>query len=265
MIDPQVSASTQPIPSASTDAPVVAVIPATAADVGAAVAKVAKVEKAAPAKSAVAKTAATKAPAAKTPVVKKVAAKKPLATTKPVPVKSAAKTAVKAVGKTVSKPAAPKPVVKSTPKPAAKPVAKPVTKPVTKAAPKPIAAPAPVKSAAKPADVKSVVAKQPVAKAPKPAKKVEVAPTPKSQVKSLKLAAKPKEKLVRDSFTMPQADFALIASLKNRALLLKRPTKKSELLRAGLHALQALTSAQLMVALNALVPLKAGRPKRDAD
>ncbi|MNW10738.1 hypothetical protein D3C71_2080140 [compost metagenome] len=61
---------------------------------------------------------------------------------------------------------------------------------------------------------------------------------------------------------MPQQDFGLIAVLKDRALGFKRPAKKSELLRAGLHALQQLTDAQLRGALDSLAPLKAGRPKK---
>ena len=71
----------------------------------------------------------------------------------------------------------------------------------------------------------------------------------------------PKAKLVRDSFTMPQKDFALIAVLKDRALSFKRPTKKSELLRAGLHALAVLNAAALRTALESLTPLPTGRPK----
>lgn len=73
--------------------------------------------------------------------------------------------------------------------------------------------------------------------------------------------AKPHVKLVRDSFTMPREDFDLIAQLKARALDFKRPAKKSELLRAGLQVLAALPDAQLHAALDALRPLKAGRPK----
>lgn len=77
-------------------------------------------------------------------------------------------------------------------------------------------------------------------------------------------AGKVRSKLVRDSFTMPEQDFGLIAALKERALNFKRPTKKSELLRAGLQALQLLPDAKLRIALDALVPLKAGRPKKRA-
>jgi len=74
--------------------------------------------------------------------------------------------------------------------------------------------------------------------------------------------SKAQTKLVRDSFTMPQLDFDLVAVLKGRALAFQRPAKKSELLRAGLHALQALGDAQLRKALDSLTPLKAGRPKK---
>ena len=73
--------------------------------------------------------------------------------------------------------------------------------------------------------------------------------------------AKPHVKLVRDSFTMPREDFDLIAQLKARALDFKRPAKKSELLRAGLQVLATLPDVQLHAALDALRPLKAGRPK----
>jgi hypothetical protein len=61
---------------------------------------------------------------------------------------------------------------------------------------------------------------------------------------------------------MPEADFKLIASLKARALDAKRPAKKSELLRAGLHALEGLGATALVAALERLTPLKAGRPKK---
>jgi hypothetical protein len=103
--------------------------------------------------------------------------------------------------------------------------------------------------------------------AAKPAAKVTPArkpakPAPAPQPAEAAKAPKGKAKLVRDSFTMPQADFDLIAALKERALGFKRPTKKSELLRAGLQALTSLNDAALQAALNALPPLKPGRPKK---
>ena len=77
-----------------------------------------------------------------------------------------------------------------------------------------------------------------------------------------KKPSKQRVRLVRDSFTMPEPDFALIAALKARALAAKRETKKSELLRAGLQVLMALDDATLMNALGRLQPLKLGRPKK---
>ena len=71
-----------------------------------------------------------------------------------------------------------------------------------------------------------------------------------------------KLKLVRDSFTMPQADFALIAQLKTRALGFQRPAKKSELLRAGLQALAALNDEVLKAVLAQLPEIKTGRPRK---
>lgn len=87
---------------------------------------------------------------------------------------------------------------------------------------------------------------------------------PAKKSKPTAAPAKPKAKLVRDSFTMPQADFDLIAALKDRSLGFKRPTKKSELLRAGLQVLAGLKAPELKAALERLAPLKTGRPKKDA-
>ena len=66
--------------------------------------------------------------------------------------------------------------------------------------------------------------------------------------------------LVRDSFTMPEADFALIAQLKATALGAQRAAKKSELLRAGLQQLASLDAESLVTALNRLDIVKTGRP-----
>lgn len=95
------------------------------------------------------------------------------------------------------------------------------------------------------------------------------APAPVAAAKSAKAAPaakapkKPKPVLVRDSFTMPEVDFALIAALKKRALGARREAKKSELLRAGLHALAALEAKALVSALDRLAPVKIGRPRKE--
>lgn len=73
---------------------------------------------------------------------------------------------------------------------------------------------------------------------------------------------RPRPKLVRDSFTMPEADFSLIATLKATALAARRAAKKSELLRAGLRALALLDGKALAAALDRLEPVKTGRPKK---
>jgi hypothetical protein len=77
-----------------------------------------------------------------------------------------------------------------------------------------------------------------------------------------KKATKPRPRLVRDSFTMPEADFELIVSLKAKALDARRAAKKSELLRAGLRLLSGLEAKALAAALDKLEPVKIGRPKK---
>lgn len=69
-----------------------------------------------------------------------------------------------------------------------------------------------------------------------------------------------KPKLVRDSFTIPKAEYAAIDALKTRAIGLGTSVKKSELLRAGLMLLQALNDAGFKSALSAVPTLKTGRP-----
>ena len=108
---------------------------------------------------------------------------------------------------------------------------------------------------------KSVTAGQKTVATKAPAKKVAALAKKPTEVKE-QPAKKPKHKLVRDSFTMPGNDFQLIDQLKHRALGFKRPAKKSELLRAGLHVLNGLTDAKLKAALDALDPLKPGRPRK---
>jgi hypothetical protein len=100
-------------------------------------------------------------------------------------------------------------------------------------------------------------------KAPAAAAKAKPAAPEKRKSAPVAAPAQPlkKDKLVRDSFTLPREDFELIATLKDRALDFKRPTKKSELLRAGLQVLASLDQTKLRAALEALRPLKAGRPK----
>lgn len=73
-------------------------------------------------------------------------------------------------------------------------------------------------------------------------------------------AVKSKPKLVRDSFTIPKDEYALLAVLKERSIALGRPAKKGEVLRAGIAALHAMSDKQLRAALDAVPSLKTGRP-----
>ena len=76
-----------------------------------------------------------------------------------------------------------------------------------------------------------------------------------------KVASK-KPKLVRDSFTFPATDYALIGELKQRALKAGHEIKKSEILRAGLLALSALSESTLIETLGLIDKLKPGRPSK---
>jgi len=94
----------------------------------------------------------------------------------------------------------------------------------------------------------------------------EAAPVPKAAAKKtpktpLVVTAAAKPKLVRDSFTIPKAEYAVLESLKLRAATLARPSKKSEVLRAGIVVLNAMNDKAFVAALNAVTSLKTGRPK----
>src|SRR5258708_641918 len=67
-------------------------------------------------------------------------------------------------------------------------------------------------------------------------------------------------KVIRDSFTMPAADHALIGVLKKRCIGLGIAIKKSELLRAGLTVLERLPNESLAQVAAAVESVKTGRP-----
>ncbi len=72
----------------------------------------------------------------------------------------------------------------------------------------------------------------------------------------------PKLKMERDSFTMPKTEYAQFSALKERLAKLGQPTKKSELLRAGMMQLSAMTDAALKAAMSKVPTIKTGRPKK---
>jgi hypothetical protein len=143
--------------------------------------------------------------------------------------------------------------------PAAKPAARPRT---TRAA-----VPAPQAPAGKrtPVAAKKTTARPAVRKSP-PAKKASH--EPEVFVAKSNKAAKPvkvkKAKLVRDSFTMPDGEYALIASLKKRCLDAGIAAKKSEILRAAVANLAKLSDASVVSAVRRLETIKTGRPAKNA-
>lgn len=165
----------------------------------------------------------------------------------------------------------------------------PLTKPTTSTAapikkvvakPKPAvktAAKRPVKTAvavkkpiAKPAVKKPAVAKKPAAAAKKPAatfvKTAAAMPVVKPVVKPAEKAPDApkikKIKQIRDSFTMPEPEYAVIAQVKKACLKAGFEMKKSDLLRIGVSLIKGLDISTLKIILATLTPLKAGRPKK---
>lgn len=75
----------------------------------------------------------------------------------------------------------------------------------------------------------------------------------------------PKAMLVRDSFTIPKAEYATLNELRQRSTRLAQPAKKSELLRAGIALLKSLSDQAFLEAMAAVPNLKTGRPKKDGE
>jgi hypothetical protein len=153
-------------------------------------------------------------------------------TKKIAPAKPAAKpAATKALAPAPAKPAAVKPATpaKTTAKPAAKTAAKPVTKTAAK---------------------------------PKAVAKSKPAVSKKENKKEDKKSKPEKVKMERDSFTMPKDEYAAIGLLKSRMNALGHPVKKSELLRAGIKLLAAMSDNTLKLTMEKIPVIKTGRPKK---
>jgi hypothetical protein len=120
--------------------------------------------------------------------------------------------------------------------------------------------PVPTRTAvAKP--VKTLAApKSTVKPAPKPVAKALTPTVVKPAVEKVIKAKKLKQ--IRDSFNMPKAEYAVLDELKARAATLTQPVKKSELLRAGIKALAAMSDSGFLTALKDVPTIKTGRPKK---
>ena len=171
--------------------------------------------------------------------------------------------------------AAPKPPKKLVPRPAPKAEAQPAAadKPAPEA---PLATPVATAAAAvkakpvrKPTKVQQTVAKHQKVLADALVKAQAIKyDQPKVMKQEATKTAKPakakKVKLVRDSYAMPDNEYAQIGVLKKRLSGLGSDVKKSELLRGGIAVLAALSDAELKAAMGRVERIKTGRPAKEA-
>jgi len=91
-----------------------------------------------------------------------------------------------------------------------------------------------------------------------PAKAARAKPAAGAAPARVDAPARPR--LVRDSFTMPEQEYAVLGSVKQACLKAGFEVKKSELLRIGVALLGQLDMAALRMVLDSLPQLKTGRP-----
>ncbi|NPT61660.1 hypothetical protein [Paraburkholderia elongata] len=197
-------------------------------------------------------------PAEAAPVVEKASKAKRAAAAEATPaVKKAAKK-VKRAATAEAKPTAEKPAKA---KRAATAEAKPAAKKAAKAKRSAAAEAAPVvEKAAKAKRSATTEAAPAVKKAAKAKRSATAEAAPVSAPEAKKAKQPKKEKVVRDSFTMPKSDYDKIASLKQKCLDAGVSVKKSELLRAGLMMLESAAPQRLLAAVSSLETVKTGRP-----
>lgn len=119
------------------------------------------------------------------------------------------------------------------------------------------------------AEEKKVMAKKPAVAKKQPTPKPKVA-KPVAVRKAIKKPSAPKkvekkqtkQKVVRDSFTMPEIEYRVLSELKKKCLAGGIDVKKSELLRAGLQSLAGMSQAVLKKQLSKLAEIKIGRPAK---
>ena len=125
---------------------------------------------------------------------------------------------------------------------------------------KPVTPKQPAKKAApRKAVAKKPAAKKPLSKAFAPVRATKTL-NPVKTTKAVKVEKPKKPKLIRDSFTIPKVEYVVLKALKQRAMKLTRAVKKSELLRAGIKALAAMSDAAFLSALEMVPAIKTGRP-----
>ena len=71
---------------------------------------------------------------------------------------------------------------------------------------------------------------------------------------------KNRKRVIRDSFTLPSHDYELITTIRERCLDSRVTINKSEVIRAGLHALNEMSNSELLAVVDSLTKIKTGRP-----
>ena len=111
------------------------------------------------------------------------------------------------------------------------------------------------------------VKKRSVAKKTSSVKKVTVKKAAKKASKktlgkSTKATKTVKTKLVRDSFAIPEKEYAALVAVKKACLKAGLEIKKTELIRIGIALVNTLTTAKIKTAQAKLTQISAGRPKK---
>ena len=121
-------------------------------------------------------------------------------------------------------------------------------------------------AATKAVPAKAASAKAASAKAVAPkavlARRVAVAGSVSAVTTDSKPSRDKKPKMVRDSVTIPKAEYVVLEAMKQRAAQLKVTVKKTELIRAGMKHLAGLPDASFLAAIAAIPSLKTGRPSK---
>jgi len=99
----------------------------------------------------------------------------------------------------------------------------------------------------------------------KPTKSVpsKAPPEAKNNKTADKVKKPKKSKMVRDSFTMPESEYALIVGIKKRCIALGLAVKKSEVLRAAVAGFASQSDGHIKAALSALEVIRTGRPPKN--
>jgi hypothetical protein len=102
--------------------------------------------------------------------------------------------------------------------------------------------------------VKKVAAKKTAKKTSKKA--------PAKSTKANKAAKRVKTKLIRDSFAIPEKEYAALVVVKKTCLKVGLEIKKTELIRIGIALVNNLSTAKIKTAQAKLTQISAGRPKK---